>query len=479
MSGNSFAATDCRDIEFVFARGSGAARNSTDEWKQFKSAMAKVAKRRGYSYRITDLDYPAVSVSSPINALGAKIGGGKAFAFGRSVSTGVDNLRQKYKDTMKTCPNTKWVLGGYSQGALVAARAVSSFDASKVVYVGLFGDPWTNLPEGKGLLPNACFGRNLSNYRIYAPVCTTNTGSLGAKSPYVPSGLNERYGLWCNKDDYICGSSRSLLKNSGHLKYASKKAFIWMADLVERRLPRKSTNQMLVLAAEVDDEEEVEDTIEAHLSAEEYIVWMDGYVTLDASTSFSMNHEIVEYQWSVDGGEFWSTGSTSKIQRLVVFPNQENITLRVIDDAGRSAETTAKIVAREGDGLDSPITPPRLVTAECVDDEITIKWTDKMNARAKYILIRINDIDLDYVPVGEYEATITDIENYGEIESIKVAWLSYDLEVGEWSELSLNCPEAVNIEPVETGVKAADSALLGLTLVVIVVLFVYKKYLPR
>lgn len=31
MSGNSFAAADCRDIEFIFARGSGAARNDTDE----------------------------------------------------------------------------------------------------------------------------------------------------------------------------------------------------------------------------------------------------------------------------------------------------------------------------------------------------------------------------------------------------------------------------------------------------------------
>ena len=31
MPSDSFAAADCRDIEFVFARGSGAARNSTDE----------------------------------------------------------------------------------------------------------------------------------------------------------------------------------------------------------------------------------------------------------------------------------------------------------------------------------------------------------------------------------------------------------------------------------------------------------------
>ena len=103
--------------------------------------MAKVAKRRGYSYRVTDLDYPAVSVKIPINALGAKIGGGKAFTFGRSVSSGVSKLKSYYKSTAKSCSSTKWVLGGYSQGALVISQAVESFDSSKVIYVGLFGDP--------------------------------------------------------------------------------------------------------------------------------------------------------------------------------------------------------------------------------------------------------------------------------------------------------------------------------------------------
>ena len=103
--------------------------------------MAKAAKRQGYSYRVMDLDYPAISVANPANAIGAKIGAGKAFAFGRSVDVGVKNLESYYSSTAKNCPATKWVLGGYSQGAIVIARAVRGFDAAKVVYVGLFGDP--------------------------------------------------------------------------------------------------------------------------------------------------------------------------------------------------------------------------------------------------------------------------------------------------------------------------------------------------
>lgn len=261
--------------------------------------MVKIAKRRGYSYRATDLDYPAVSVSSPLNALGAKIGSGKAFAFGRSVETGVNNLKSYYQKIKKSCPSTKWVLGGYSQGALVVSRAVESFAASNVVYVGLFGDPWTNLPEGKGLLPKACYGKNLSSYRVYVPNCATHTGSLGAKNPYVAYGLTGKYGLWCNKNDYICGSSRRLLDNAGHTRYAQKSEFIWMASIVEKLLPnRASGGTMRAASSELDEDDvdEIDDMFEAHFTTELYNIGMMGTVTIDASPSFSLGHEIVEYQ---------------------------------------------------------------------------------------------------------------------------------------------------------------------------------------
>ena len=128
---------------------------------------------------------------------------------------------------------------------------------------------------------------------MYAPNCSTYKGSLGARNPYVPAKLNGKYGLWCNKDDYICGSSRRLTKNSGHLQYAEKNEFIWMADKVEKKLPVFYSGDTSVLAS-VDDDD-VEDIIEAHFSADEYHVGLSGNITFDASESFSFGHEIVEY----------------------------------------------------------------------------------------------------------------------------------------------------------------------------------------
>lgn len=442
--------------------------------------MAKVAKRRGYSYRVTDLDYPAVSVASPLNALGAKLGAGKAFAFGRSVETGVNNLRSYYRGVMKNCSSTKWVLGGYSQGALVMAQAVESLAPSKVVYVGLFGDPWTNLPEGKGLLPKACYGKKLSSYRVYVPYCGTHTGSLGARSPYVASGFTGEYGLWCNKNDYICGSSRRLSDNAGHTKYAQKNEFIWMASIVERILPGKTNSGVRSVEAEQDEEvDDVDDIFEAHFTTELYNIGMMGTVIVDASPSFSLGHEIVEYQWSVNGSAFWSTGAEPTISRTIDFPDVDRVTVRVINDAGEVAEATVRVVTKEGDGDDDTMIEPRHLTSACSGGEISVAWTDGRPRQARYILVRLNDVDLGYVPVTELSATIGGIDDYGEVTSLKVAWLDENLELGDWAEVALDCPAAVNIDPVETGEGWASPILLAAGAVAIYAIVVYKKYLPR
>lgn len=79
-------ASECRDIEFVFARGSGAERLASAEWAAFRDGMSRVAGFKNYSYRVSDLDYPAVSVQKPFtNALGALVSAGQYYAFGQSV----------------------------------------------------------------------------------------------------------------------------------------------------------------------------------------------------------------------------------------------------------------------------------------------------------------------------------------------------------------------------------------------------------
>ena len=77
---------NCADIQFVFARGSGATRNESSEWRAFADAMSVFARKRNYNFAVTDLDYPAVSVSDPFtNALGAVVLAGQYYKFGQSV----------------------------------------------------------------------------------------------------------------------------------------------------------------------------------------------------------------------------------------------------------------------------------------------------------------------------------------------------------------------------------------------------------
>lgn len=153
--------------------------------------------------------------------------------------------------------------------------------------------------------------------------------------------------------------------------------------------------------------------------------------------------------------------------------------MRIVDDAGRTAETSARIITFEGEVSDDTMPKPRFVTAECVDNEIVINWTEKRNYLARYLLIRVNEIDLDYVPVENLTATLNDIDSMSEIISIKVAWVDESYNLGEWAEVELVCPEAINIEPVETGVNLPDTSLFILSTLMIVAGFIYKKYLPR
>lgn len=57
------------------------------------------------------------------------------------------------KQALSQCPNTKVVLGGYSQGAMVVHNAASSLSADQVKAAVLFGDPFK--AEAVGSIPSA------------------------------------------------------------------------------------------------------------------------------------------------------------------------------------------------------------------------------------------------------------------------------------------------------------------------------------
>lgn len=214
-------AESCPSLRVVFARGSGGERWHDQNYLAFKSAIEDKLTTVSLNYEFVDLDYPAVAIGLDRLdvTIGAAVGTGDAYEFGESVDAGVRALADMTSDA---CPDTKYVIGGYSQGAMVVSKALHSLNANKIIYAATFGDPKIYLPEGEGLIPAACRGENLSDYRMYVPDCQAYKGLLGAYTPYEPSGFAGKVGTWCNRRDIFCSSRLSI---SDHVAYVAENLY--------------------------------------------------------------------------------------------------------------------------------------------------------------------------------------------------------------------------------------------------------------
>ena len=209
---------ECLDLKIIFARGSGAEQGGDQNYIDFKDRLSTKLATTSLTYEFIDLDYPAVGVGIDKLgvAVGAHFGGGDSYEFGESVDTGVRNLIKAVNDN--GCSNTKYIIGGYSQGAMVISKALPYLNADKILYAATFGDPKIYLPEGEGINPAACRGENLSDYRVYVPDCQAYKGLLGAYIPYEPEDFSGKLGTWCNKEDIFCSS---YLNINDHVSYIS------------------------------------------------------------------------------------------------------------------------------------------------------------------------------------------------------------------------------------------------------------------
>jgi len=428
------SATECVDVEFVFARGSGGSYQQSDEYLAFKRNLTKMTDRISMaSFRFTDVDYPAIAIDSPKIAIGAYVSAGKYYEFGRSVAAGVASLRNYYERTMAQCSTTRWVLAGYSQGAMVVAQAVRSFRAKHVIYVGLIGDPQLNLPEGSGLLPDACLGLNYSEYRVYAPVCRTRKGSLGARNPYQYGELVGKYGLWCARNDYICGSSMSLLNNSGHTQYVKLGSYAQLSYMVQQKM---TTSRVELLRATY-TEARAESEVYALLGQEEYFGRPNDEICLSAASSFSLGSDIVRYEWALEDGDYVADG----VELCRKFPvGTHEVRLRVSDRNNVQAEAVARIVITE-EIADNRLTPP-VVLAERQGDAVYFSWHEKPLG-AEYLLVRLNGMDLGYVRARDLAVGIHDLKiEDGDV--LSVAWMDADMNVG--NEHTVLISDVVEVE---------------------------------
>lgn len=105
-------AQPCPDVEVVFARGTGEPPGFGGIGQSFVDAVhARVAERSFAAYPV---DYAASS----------DFGGGLDFA--RTVVDGIRDAGTHIENTASTCPDTRIVLGGFSQGAALAGYTTSA-----------------------------------------------------------------------------------------------------------------------------------------------------------------------------------------------------------------------------------------------------------------------------------------------------------------------------------------------------------------
>ncbi|KAK2593089.1 hypothetical protein QQS21_009219 [Conoideocrella luteorostrata] len=125
-------ANGCADVTLVFARGTCDPGNlGALSGPSFVTAVKK-AVGSSKSVAVQGIDYPA-TVDGYLTADPAA---GRTMA--KFIST-----------TLASCPKTKFVLGGYSQGGYAVHNAAKDLDAnalSKVAAVVIFGDPMSKQP---------------------------------------------------------------------------------------------------------------------------------------------------------------------------------------------------------------------------------------------------------------------------------------------------------------------------------------------
>lgn len=226
-------ASTCKDINLIFARGSGESQNTGENFQAFKNELEGKLKTTTLTYEFLDLDYPAVSVADMSTMLGAFFSGGNSFEFGESVNTGVNNLINIVNNP--ACPNTKYVLAGYSQGAIVVINALDKINSDKIIYAATFGDPKLYLPEGAGIFPVACMNIGLSNYRVYVPDCYAHNGLLGGTNPYQLESMFDKLGTWCNKMDIMCSSHFNM---ANHVSYVADNLYADAARIIFSKITK-------------------------------------------------------------------------------------------------------------------------------------------------------------------------------------------------------------------------------------------------
>ena len=173
-------ADPCPDAEVVFARGTGEPPGVGGTGQAFIDALT--AQVPGRSVGVYPVNYPATN--DYVNS--AKAGAGDASAH-------IQNM-------FASCPKTKMVLGGYSQGAAVMDLTTNQLPArigDHVAAVVLFGNPSTassySTQLGADQIPpiNPAYQPKTDAICVPNDIVCADGGNMLAHLSYVPDSTNQ------------------------------------------------------------------------------------------------------------------------------------------------------------------------------------------------------------------------------------------------------------------------------------------------
>jgi cutinase len=171
------SADPCSDVAVVFARGTHQEPGLGNMGQAFVDSLT--SQLGGRSVDVYAVNYPAND------------------DYHGSATAGSNDASAHIQNTVAGCPNTKIVLGGYSQGATVinlASSAMPAPVANHVAAVALFGEPtsgFSSMLWGGQPLPTISplySSKTISLCAPDDPICSQG-GNIMAHVSYIESGM--------------------------------------------------------------------------------------------------------------------------------------------------------------------------------------------------------------------------------------------------------------------------------------------------
>jgi cutinase len=172
----SAAAAPCPDVEIVFARGTTEPPGVGGVGQGFVDSLR--SQLGGRSVAVYAVDYPA------------------SRDFDSSTPAGANDASSHIQSMAADCPNTRMVLGGYSQGAAVIDLSTTAMPpqvADHVAAAALFGGPKSAFADSLSPGPLPTIGAPYAAKTIDLcvpndPICSNGT-DMGAHVAYVQTGM--------------------------------------------------------------------------------------------------------------------------------------------------------------------------------------------------------------------------------------------------------------------------------------------------